>query len=169
MTNPLDIVAAHVIGTRPDDLPPAVTARVKTFLLDTLGVGIAGSSGAQVEDLIKLARSWGPDPQATVLATGERMSAQSAALVNAYQIHCLEYDCVHEGAVLHPMATILSAVMAWVEREAEQERKVAGRDLIVALAVGVLQDVGLNSLDPRLALLDLLAVLVALLAAIICC
>ncbi len=137
MTNPLDIVAAHVIGTRPDDLPPAVTARVKTFLLDTLGVGIAGSSGAQVEDLIKLARSWGPDPQATVLATGERMSAQSAALVNAYQIHCLEYDCVHEGAVLHPMATILSAVMAWVEREAEQERKVAGRDLIVALAVGV--------------------------------
>jgi 2-methylcitrate dehydratase PrpD len=137
MTNPLDIVAAHVVKTRPEDLPAEVTVRVKTFLLDTLGVGIAGSSGAQVPELITLAKSWGAQPEATVLATGERMSAQTAALVNAYQIHCLEFDCVHEGAVLHPMATILSAVMAWVERESTHGRRVAGADLIAALAVGV--------------------------------
>ncbi len=137
MTNPLNIVAAHVVQTRPEDLPAEVSARIKTFLLDTLGVGIAGSSGAQVAELITLAKSWGAQPEATILATGEQMSAQTAALVNAYQIHCLEFDCVHEGAVLHPMATILSAVMAWAEREATQDRPVAGADLIVALAVGV--------------------------------
>lgn len=65
------------------------------------------------------------------------MCAQSAALVNAYQIHCLEFDCVHEGAVLHPMATILGAVMAWSERQAARGHKINGRDLIAALTLGV--------------------------------
>ena len=135
--NPLERIAAHVTGTRYDDLPPTAVAKVRTFLLDTLGVGIAGSSGAQVADLIALARAWGGQEEATVWLTGQRMSAGSAAIVNAYQIHCLEFDCVHEGAVLHPMATILSAVLAWAERESARGRPVAGRDLVTALAVGV--------------------------------
>ena len=109
--NPLDVVADHVINTSFEDLPPRVVEKVKTFLLDTIGVGTAGTSGAQVAELITLAKSWGDAPEASVWLTGERMSAQSAAIVNAYQIHCLEFDCVHEGAVLHPMATILSAAM----------------------------------------------------------
>jgi aconitate decarboxylase len=135
--NPVDRIAAHIVQTRFTDLPASAVANVKTFLLDTLGVGIAGSSGPQVTDLIALAKSWGDAPEATVWLTGERISAQSAAIVNAYQIHCLEFDCVHEGAVLHPMATILSAVLAWAERESGKGRAVKGRDLITALAVGV--------------------------------
>jgi 2-methylcitrate dehydratase PrpD len=130
-------VADHVAGVTYDALPAQAVAGVKTFLLDTLGVGIAGSSGAKVGDLARLAMGWGGGDEATVWLTGERMSAQSAAMVNAYQIHCLEYDCVHEGAVLHPMATILSAVLAWAEREGARGRRIAGRDLIAALAVGV--------------------------------
>lgn len=137
MSNPLERIAAHVTGTRYADLPETAVAKVKTFLLDTLGVGIAGSSGAGVAELIGLARGWGGEEQATVWLTGERMSAGSAAIVNAYQIHCLEFDCVHEGAVLHPMATILSAVLAWAERESARGRPVGGRDLVTALAVGV--------------------------------
>ncbi|MFN0116471.1 MAG: MmgE/PrpD family protein [Paracoccaceae bacterium] len=130
-------VADHVAGARFEDLPPEAVAKVKTFLLDTIGVGVAGSSGAGVGDLIRVAASWGTGDEATVWNSGERLSAQGAAIVNAYQIHCLEYDCVHEGAVLHPMATVLSAVLAWVEREAARGRKVGGRDLIAALSAGV--------------------------------
>jgi len=137
MSNPLDQIAAHVVGARAEDLPPEVVARVKTFLLDTFGVGIAGSSGTGVAELIEVARGWGAEPESSVLASDVRMCAGSAAIVNAYQIHCLEFDCVHEGAVLHPMATITGAVMAWAEREAGRGRTVSGRDLIAALAVGV--------------------------------
>jgi 2-methylcitrate dehydratase PrpD len=130
-------LAEHVAGVAYGDLPAAAVEKVKTFLLDTIGVGIAGSSGARVGDLTRLAKGWGPQEEATVWLSGERMSAQSAAMVNAYQIHCLEYDCVHEGAVLHPMATILSATFAWLEREAARGRRVGGRDFIAALAAGV--------------------------------
>ena len=137
MKNPLDQIAAHVARTRTEDLPSAVIDKAKTFLLDTFGVGIAGSSGAGVAELIKVAQEWGSDTEASVLRSGDRMCAQSAAVVNAYQIHCLEFDCVHEGAVLHPMATILGAVMAWSERQSGRGAPVTGYDLIAALAVGI--------------------------------
>src|SRR6185312_11321247 len=52
---------------------------------------------------------------------------------NGFQAHCQEYDCVHEPAVLHPMATLLSAALAWADREGG----VSGADLLVAVAVGV--------------------------------
>ena len=130
-------IAGHVAHTRYEDLPPAAIDKMKTFLIDTIGVGIAGSSGAQISELKETVRGWGDKPEATVWLTGERMSAQSAAIVNAYQIHCQEFDCVHEGAVLHPMATILSAVFAWIEREKTQGRNYSGRELLTALVLGV--------------------------------
>ncbi|SLN75408.1 MmgE/PrpD family protein [Oceanibacterium hippocampi] len=135
--NPLDRVADHVVSTGYEALPPAVTARVKTFLLDTIGVGIAGSSGAGIAELKQVAAGWGNSDEARVWLTGERLPAQAAAIVNAYQTHCLEFDCVHEAAVLHPMATILSAVMAWSERARARGGKVDGKSLITALALGV--------------------------------
>lgn len=135
--NPVDRVAAHVVATRFEDIPPAVVEKAKTFLLDTFGVGIAGTSGTGVAELKKVVGGWGESGEARVWLTGERLPAQQAAIVNAYQIHCLEFDCVHEPAVLHPMATILSAVMAWLERERARGRTVDGKALIAALVLGV--------------------------------
>ena len=57
----------------------------------------------------------------------------SASLQNAFQIHCQEFDCVSEAAVLHPMATLLPAALAYAEREGG----VSGADLLTAVAVGV--------------------------------
>jgi 2-methylcitrate dehydratase PrpD len=64
--------------------------------------------------------------------------APTAALLNGFQVHCQEYDCVHEAAVLHPMATLLPAAMAFAEREGG----VSGQELLVAVATGV--DVSTN-------------------------
>ncbi|MGG5809276.1 MmgE/PrpD family protein [Falsiroseomonas sp. CW058] len=140
-----DVTAAladHAARTRHAALGPAAVAKAKTFLLDTLGVGLAGSSGANVAAVLDLAQSWGPGDEATAWISGRRMSAGSAAIVNAYLIHCLEFDCVHEGAVVHPMATLLSALMAWSERESARGRPVDGRRFLAAMAVGV--DVAAN-------------------------
>jgi 2-methylcitrate dehydratase PrpD len=129
--------AAHAATTRLDDIPQAARDRARTFLLDTLGVAAAGTSGARAAEVARLAASWGAAEEATSWFDGTRMTAGSAAIVNAYLIHCLEFDCVHEGAVVHPMATILSAVLAWSEREAARGRPVDGARLVAALCVGV--------------------------------
>lgn len=132
-----DRIVSHVTNSSISDLASHDIEKAKIFLLDTLGVGIAGSSGAAIAELLSTVQSWGAGDEATVWVTGERVSAQAAAMVNAYQIHCLEYDCVHEGAVVHPMATVLSTMLAHVERRSAQGRPVHGRDFLMAMILGV--------------------------------
>lgn len=129
--------AEHAARTRYEDLPPLAVAKAKTFLLDTLGVGLAGRAGANLDAVSRLAAAWGAGDEATSWRDGARLSAGSAAIVNAYLIHCLEFDCVHEGAVVHPMATLLSALFAWTERETARGRPVDGKRFLTAMAVGV--------------------------------
>lgn len=135
--NPLPWLAARIAGTRYEDLPPEAIAKAKTFLIDTFGVGVAGSAGFRLDSIVKVASSWGAGDEATVWVTGQRLPAGAAAFVNAYQIHSLEFDCVNEEAVLHPFATILSAVLAYCERRSGQGNPVSGRDFLMAVIMGV--------------------------------
>jgi 2-methylcitrate dehydratase PrpD len=135
--NPLPWLIGRVVGTSYDDLPANAVEKAKTFLIDTFGVGIAGCNGFGLDRIIEVASSWGSGDEATVWASGQRLPAPAVAFVNAYQIHSLEYDCVNEDAVLHPFATILSAVMAYCERRSKQGNPVSGRDFLAAVAMSV--------------------------------
>ena len=125
--------AEHVVGTDYDDLPESAAAATRTFLLDTLGVGVAGSSGPWTRRLIETQRLSCPGGQARVWSHGARLSAAGAAVCNGYQIHNGEFDCVHEGAVVHTFTVPLAASLAWAEREGG----ITGRDFLTALALGV--------------------------------
>ena len=137
MTNPIVPLAELVARTRYEDLPPHAVAAAQTFILDTLGVGVAGRTGPRVRELADTLASWGAGEEATAWGCGRRLPAASAAIVNAYQIHALEYDCVHEPAVVHPMATLFSALLAHAERRGLRGRPVSGRELLLATALGV--------------------------------
>jgi aconitate decarboxylase len=132
--------ATHALHTRFEDLTKDAIAQAKVFILDTFGVGIAGSSAFGANKVLRLAQSSGSSDEATVWGRSQSVAAGMAALTNGYQIHCQEYDCVHEGAVLHPLATTLTAVMAY----AEKHGGIGGKDLITAVAVGVNVSAGLG-------------------------
>ncbi|MEO0981066.1 MAG: MmgE/PrpD family protein [Pseudomonadota bacterium] len=124
---------AHALEARYEDLPPDAIAAVKTFLLDTLGVGIAGARAPLADKIRAAAGGWAGEGPAHVWGGGGVTTPANAAFVNAFQIHCQEYDCVHEPAVVHPLATILAALMA----ECDGRGGVTGKDLAIALAVSV--------------------------------
>lgn len=123
--------AAHACNTRFADLPPAAVACAKTFILDSLGVGVAGSSVPHAAALLDIARHWGDRPEVPVWGRAARLPAAGAAFLNAWQMHNQEFDCLHEGAVVHAMASVLPASLA-----AAEGRAVTGQELIVAVAVG---------------------------------
>jgi 2-methylcitrate dehydratase PrpD len=114
-------------------LPAPAVAAAKVFLLDTLGVGVAGATAQGADQVLAAASRWGAGAEATVWGTGTRLPAPQAALVNGFQVHAQEYDCLHEGAVIHALATLLPAALAVAERDGG----VSGRDLIAAVAAGV--------------------------------
>jgi 2-methylcitrate dehydratase PrpD len=132
--------ASHALDTRFEDLTEDAIAQAKVFILDTLGVGIAGSSAYGADKVLQAGASWGEGQEAALWGRKERVPAPIAALVNAFQVHCQEYDCVHEGAVLHPLATTLPAIMAYADRKGT----VSGKDLITAVAIGVNVSAGLG-------------------------
>ncbi|MGE0416263.1 MAG: MmgE/PrpD family protein [Acetobacteraceae bacterium] len=123
--------ASHALDTRFSDLPPAAVERAKVYVLDSMGVGIAGSSVDGGDGLLRVAAGWGA-PAVPVWGRSERLAPSAAAFLNAWQMHNQEFDCLHEGAVVHAMATTLPCALA----AAELRGGVTGADLMAAVAVG---------------------------------
>ena len=140
MPNAAEVFAAHVAGTKSGDIPARAIEQAKVFILDTLGVGIAGSSAFGAQDLLQATGRWGKGSEASVWGRGDRVPAATAAFLNGFQVHCQEYDCVSEPAVLHPMATLLPATLAFAERQGG----INGEALLAAVALGVDVSAGLG-------------------------
>ena len=132
-----EIFSKHIRNSKFEDLDDRTIEKIKIFLLDTVGVGIAGSTGAKLSELKKVADHWSKGNECSVLGTWEKYSRDAATLINAYQIHCLEFDCIHEGAVVHPMAAILSSLIAHCQSEYQKGRHINGKDFLLSLALGV--------------------------------
>ena len=134
MTGMVEAFVRHGLETRFEDLTSGAVTAIKTFLLDTLGVGIAGASIPLTEAVRASAQSWGGNGNAYIWGRGSfATTPANAAFINGFQIHGQEFDCVHEPAVVHPLATILAALMA----ETDDQGGVSGKELAVALAVSV--------------------------------
>jgi len=112
-------------------LPDSAREAVRRLLADTLAVGAAGAlvSG----DVERAAARWGSSDEARLLGPGGRLPAPLAAFVNGFRIHCLEWDAVHEGAVVHALSVVTAALGAAIDRKGGCDAEEA----LTALAVGV--------------------------------
>ena len=129
----VDKIVAHLAGVATGELPDAVRSAAKIFIADSLGVGIAGAAAPWRAEVLDMAAAAGGCGEATVWGTGERLPLAQAAMVNGYQMHALEFDCVHEGAVVHAMSAVLPALLGWAEREGG----VPGDRLLRAVMAGI--------------------------------
>jgi 2-methylcitrate dehydratase PrpD len=132
----------HALSLDWDTLSEDVRVAAKAFLHDTLAVGVAGARAPNADAILAVAQTWGTGGDSMVLGRPDvRLPASSAAFVNAFQIHCQEFDCVHESAVLHPLATIGAALLAEAQRSGPYDGKtflaamIAGVDVAVALGL----------------------------------
>ncbi|MGI9421759.1 MAG: MmgE/PrpD family protein, partial [Hyphomicrobiaceae bacterium] len=125
--------AAHAVKTRYEAIPASAIAAAKIFVLDTIGVGIVGSSGPLAPELARAQNKFGTGDDTRVWSLGTRLPAAAAAMCNAYQIHNSEFDCVHEAAVAHVMSAVLPATLAHAERSGG----IDGQRLLEAVIVGV--------------------------------
>jgi 2-methylcitrate dehydratase PrpD len=141
----VDRIVAHVARVGAHGVPAEAHAAAKRLIADTLAVGVAGLRMPWRNEIRDVLGASG-GPEASVLGGGERLPLASAAMLNAYQIHGQEFDCVHEGAVVHPMAAPLPALLGWAEREGG----VSGAALIraVVVAVDVAATLGLCARGP---------------------
>lgn len=100
----------------PPPIPAVVLDRARMLIRDTLLVGGAGAAAPGAEGVVAVGRRFSCGPEVPVLGRDERLGAPAAAFVNGFQIHCLEWDAVHEGAVVHALSTVVAAVHAAAQR-----------------------------------------------------
>ncbi len=126
------IFAAHALALTWQTLPTPTRRAAEIFLTDTLGVGAAGAQAPHAA-AIRALEAAGSHGTAIILGAAETVSIRSAAFANAFQIHAMEFDCVHEPAVLHPCSAVLGALIA----QATGGPPLTGPTLGAALVAGV--------------------------------
>lgn len=125
----------HALSLRWDALPGAVQADARRLLHDAVAVGAAGAGAAYSDAILAAARGWGGDVGTGLVLgrPGVRLPPTQAAFVNAFQLHGQEYDSVHEKAVLHPLPTIVPALIAELDRSGPY----SGEEVLAAMVAGV--------------------------------
>jgi len=91
----IDKIVAHLARVAAGAVPEIARVAGKVFIADTLAVGIAGAGAPWRQEVLDMAGASGGAAEATVWGSGERLPLDQAAMVNAYQVHSQEYDCVH--------------------------------------------------------------------------
>ena len=114
-------------------LPAAVRGAALRLLGDTLAVGAAGATAPGADAILAAAKAMGSGTDARLIGSGDRLPAPGAAFVNGFRIHCLEWDAVHEPAVVHAMSTVTAALGAVIDRKGGCDPEA----VLQALAVGV--------------------------------
>jgi len=133
-------LGAFCAATRFDDLPPALVARTRQHVLDTLGATLAGSAAFEPRQALAMLTAEPSPGTSPVWGTATALNARDAAFANGAAAHALELDdtggCDHSGAVVLPAALAALAL---------SKRAVSGRELLTAIVLGY--DVGRRVLE----------------------
>lgn len=134
----------HVNSASWDNLPEPVKRHAEIFFADTVAVGIAGGRSPQAQRVQNAAAQWGTSDDGQLIGSARRLPVTTAAFCNAFQIHCQEFDCLHEPATVHAMA-VLGGVIAALSRREE----LLVSDALLATVIGVDVAVGLGMAATR--------------------
>ncbi|UXO88525.1 MULTISPECIES: MmgE/PrpD family protein [Bacillus] len=81
-------------------------------LLDAAASALAAKEDEGIQKLMQLVEQEGGAAQIPVIGQGKKVSRQSAAMLNGYLIHALDYDDVHSDVRGHPSAVIIPALLS---------------------------------------------------------
>lgn len=108
-------------------------AHARRLFADTMAGGAAGAASDEAQAMLGAVRGWGGGDESRLLGLNERLPTPSAAWFNGFAIHCLEWDAVHEPAVVHAMSVVTAALLASSDRMGNRDET----EFLTALAVGV--------------------------------
>ncbi|MBN9427342.1 MAG: MmgE/PrpD family protein [Burkholderiales bacterium] len=125
-------LAQLVLGTRADAIPDDVYLTTQACLLDSIGVGLAGSVDELVSILESVVSDLGGAEQSSVIGRRRKFSMADAALLNGVIIHTFDFDDMHLASSMHPSAPVFGAAMAVAEHVGA-----SGLEMLRASALGL--------------------------------
>lgn len=123
----------HIARTGFDALDAETILCCKKLIMDSLGVVFPGSRAPGCPEIVDLLRCWQSRQGASVFLNGFSTAPPLAAMANSAMMHALDFDDTLDASALHTFVNVLPAGLA----AAEDRGRISGKELIVALVLGV--------------------------------
>jgi len=128
VTNITETLAKFSAELKYEDVPENVVHEIKRLLLDLTGLALGSLELDKGRIAVELARKIGGKPEATILGTGEKVSAQEAAFANGELMHSMDYNAILPPMYIGPFVTPATLAIA-------ESRKASGKTFILALTL----------------------------------
>ncbi|MBN3318204.1 IRG1 decarboxylase, partial [Atractosteus spatula] len=124
-------------AVQPEQLTQTVLRRSKRMVLDSLGVGLLGSTTQVFELALQHCQHmYAPDDISSVYGRSQtRLSPTLAAFVNGVAVHSMDFDDTWHPAT-HPSGAVLPALLA-ISDMLPSNSKPRGLDFLLAFNVGI--------------------------------
>ncbi|KAG8519313.1 Cis-aconitate decarboxylase, partial [Galemys pyrenaicus] len=128
--------AKVIHGLKVEHLTDHVIQRSKRMILDTLGVGILGTSTEVFHKVSEYSKIYSSNISSTVWGRSNfKLPPTYAAFVNGVAIHSMDFDDTWHPAT-HPSGAVLPVLIALAE-DLPSSPKFSGFDLLLAFNVGI--------------------------------
>lgn len=134
----MDVIAEklvrYVSETNFNKLPKEVVKETKKFILDTIGVGLAGVREPGCKEVVDLVKKWSSNNTgSTVIYYKDKVAPPEAAFANSVIMHALDFDDTLDSSAMHAHVSSIPAALAI----AENKGKISGKEFIAAVTLGV--------------------------------
>ena len=127
-------LVTYISETDYNSLPKEVIGETKKFILDTIGVGLAGAREPGCKEVVDLVKKWSPNNTgSTIIYYRDKVSPPEAAFANSVVMHALDFDDTLDSSAIHAHVSSIPAALAI----AENKGKVSGKEFITAVTLGV--------------------------------
>ena len=124
----------YVSETNFNRLPREVVDETKKFILDTIGVGLAGVREPGCKEVVDLVKKWSSNNTgSTIIYYRDKVSPPEAAFANSVIMHALDFDDTLDSSAMHAHVSSIPAALAI----GEDKGKVSGKEFITAVTLGV--------------------------------
>ncbi|NXS04176.1 IRG1 decarboxylase, partial [Oxylabes madagascariensis] len=128
--------ASFISAARPEHLSQTVRQRSKRMILDSLGVGLVGSTTRVFDIALRYCRLYSSVAVSSVYGKpGVKLSPTLAAFTNGVATHSMDFDDTWHPAT-HPSGAVLPALLA-ASQMLPPNTKPNGLDFLLAFNVGL--------------------------------
>ncbi|MFH1486094.1 MAG: MmgE/PrpD family protein [Chloroflexota bacterium] len=127
-----EAIAGFAAGLRFEQIPAHVTAKARTHLMDSVGVGLAGTKMEWWERANRLCQRLGGPPEASVFGQRGMLGVSSAAMANGMAVTALDYDDTdYWGGGTHMSRYVVATALSMGEMAHR-----SGKDVLAAAVLG---------------------------------
>ena len=134
--NATEELVRNIVETGYKSIDKKYVERAKLRILDAAGCALAGIRAGGCGAMLDLVRQWGGAAESTLIASGGKAPAPSAAMANSLLTRSFDFEPVEaegpgKSSPSHISGTTIPTALAMAEKQAA-----GGRDLITALVLG---------------------------------